>query len=87
MLTSEELEGNSSSATVDQGFGEKACERDLLYLFACHLLWHRNGDLKAYQELVAALDDPNPRIRAVAQDLLHRSSPRPNQGQGADWEI
>lgn len=50
--------------------------RDPVYLFACHLEWRDRGSVKAYQELVAALDDCNQEIRAVAETLLHRSSPR-----------
>ena len=53
-------------------------ERDPLYLFACHLEWHTKANIKAYQEIVAALDDRNPEIRAVAESLLHRLSPRPD---------
>jgi hypothetical protein len=52
-------------------------ERDPLYLFACHLAWRDKRDVKAYQELVAALDDCNPAIRAIAETMLLRSSPRP----------
>ena len=51
--------------------------RDPLYLFACHLEWQNKRSLAAYQELLAALDDPNEEIRTVAEVLLHRSSPRP----------
>jgi hypothetical protein len=51
--------------------------RDPLYLFACHLEWRDKRNVKAYQELVAALEDCNQEIRAVAEALLHRSSPRP----------
>jgi hypothetical protein len=51
--------------------------RDPLYLFACHLAWRHERDLRAYQELVAALDDCDPSIRALAETLLHRASPRP----------
>jgi len=51
--------------------------RDALYLFACHLEWRNNRNLPAYQELLAALDDPNNDIRLVAEVLLHRKSPRP----------
>jgi len=54
-----------------------AAARDPLYLFACHLAWQQNGDVKAYQELVAALDDRNPDILKVAENLLHRPSPWP----------
>jgi hypothetical protein len=56
--------------------------RDPLYLFACHLAWRDKKDVKAYQELVAALDDCNPGIRAVAEKLLQRSSPRPQPKLG-----
>lgn len=52
-------------------------ERDPSYLFTCHLEWRDRGDVKAYHELVAALDDPDEEVRAVAETLLHRSSPRP----------
>jgi hypothetical protein len=55
-----------------------AANRDPLYLFACHLEWHHRRNLKAYEELLAALDDPNEGIRAVASHLLsHRDSPHP----------
>jgi len=50
-----------------------------LYPFASHLDWHREGNVKAYQELLAALDDGNPGIRALAENLIHRSSPRPER--------
>ena len=51
--------------------------RDPLYIFLCCALWRSEGSLKAYQEVVAALDDSNPDIRVLAGDLLHRPSPRP----------
>jgi len=51
--------------------------RDALFLFACHLEWHGRRNLVAYQELLAALDDPDCEIRGVAETLLHRGSPRP----------
>jgi len=51
--------------------------RDPLYLFACHLEWRNNRNLAAYQELLAALDEPNKDVRLVAEVLLHRGSPRP----------
>lgn len=51
--------------------------RDSLYLFACHLEWRERRNLKAYEELVAALDDPDEKIRSIAEKLLHRGSPRP----------
>ena len=50
--------------------------RDPLYLFVCHLEWHKRRSLTAYQELLAALDDNDCNIRNVAEALLHRSSPR-----------
>ena len=50
--------------------------RNPVYLFACHLEWCNKGRLDAYQELVAALDDCDEDIRRVAENLLHRSSPR-----------
>lgn len=50
--------------------------RSPLYLFACYLEWCKNGRLDAYQELVAALDDPDEQVRVIAENLLHRSSPR-----------
>jgi len=49
--------------------------RDPLYLFVCHLEWHRRGNLAACQELLAALDDRDSDILSVAEALLHRSSP------------
>ena len=51
--------------------------RNPLYLFACHLEWRINRNLKAYQELVAALDDCDEKIRDLAQKLLQRCSLRP----------
>lgn len=53
--------------------------RDPLYLFVCHLEWHDRRNLAAYQELLAALDDHDGNIRRLAEELLHRSSPRPAQ--------
>lgn len=44
--------------------------RDPLYLFACHLEWRNEGNLSAFQELLAALDDPDEEIRLVAECLL-----------------
>lgn len=52
-------------------------QRDPLYMFACHLEWHIQRDLVAYAELLAALDDPDPDIRLLAESLMHRKSPRP----------
>jgi hypothetical protein len=56
--------------------------RDPLYLFACHLEWRNRRNLKAYKELVAALDDHDEDIRYLAELLLHRSSPRPKAESG-----
>jgi hypothetical protein len=53
---------------------EKLEYRDPLYLFACHLEWRNRGNLAAYQELLAALGDPDCDIRVVAEVLLHRDS-------------
>ena len=50
--------------------------RNPLYLFACQVEWCSKGRVDAYQELIAALDDPDDDIRRVAENLLHRSSPR-----------
>jgi len=58
---------------------EKTGPRDPLYLFTCHLEWHVNGNLAAYQALLAALDDNERDIRNLAESLLHRNSPRPER--------
>ena len=58
---------------------EKIGHRDALYLFACHLEWHTKGNLAAYLELMAALDDQDGDIRRLAESLLHRSSPWPER--------
>jgi hypothetical protein len=47
--------------------------RDPLYLFACHLAWRREGNLGAYQDLLAGLDDSRCDVRILAESLLHRS--------------
>ena len=54
-------------------------QRDAVYLFFCHLEWHKKGNLEAYHELVAALDDHDPDIRLVAESLLHLPSPHPQR--------
>jgi hypothetical protein len=56
-----------------------AAGRDPLYLFACHLEWRDQRNITAYQQLVAALDDPDNGIRGVAENLLHRCCPRPKR--------
>ncbi len=58
---------------------EAAQRRDPLFLFACHLDWRQKRNVKAYQELVAALDDQNEEIRTLAEDLLRRASLRPKR--------
>lgn len=50
---------------------------DPFFLFACHLEWRDKRNVRAYEELVAALDDANEEIRILAEHLLHRASPRP----------
>ena len=55
--------------------------RDPLYLFVCHVEWSHRQSLGAHQELVAALDDPDQGIRAIAEMMLHRYSPRPQRGR------
>jgi hypothetical protein len=76
MDASRDLNANNKIAEREITSERETPQPDPLFLFAVHLLWHRDRDVKAYQELVAALDDPNPEIRALAEDLLHRSSPR-----------
>jgi hypothetical protein len=49
---------------------ENIIDRDPLYLFACHLEWRSRGNLAAYQELLAALNDDDCDIRTVAEVLL-----------------
>ena len=54
--------------------------RDPLFLLLCHTAWRDKRDLHAYLELTAALDDPDEQIRTLAEDLLHRASPRHREG-------
>ena len=49
-------------------------QRDPLYLFACHLEWRHKGNLEAYQELLAALNDCDCEVRMVAEALLSQES-------------
>jgi hypothetical protein len=49
--------------------------RDPLYLFTCHLAWRREGNLGAYQDLLAGLDDSRSDVRLLAESLLHRHCP------------
>lgn len=60
---------------------ENVRQRDALFLFVCHLEWHRRRNLVAYGELLAALDDPDCEIRTVAEVLLQRNSPRPRPAE------
>lgn len=53
-----------------------APRREPLYLFACYLEWRNKENLHAFQELLAALDDPHEDARIVAESLLGRPSPR-----------
>jgi hypothetical protein len=82
--------GSSLGATglSEQSLSKRSAiagNHDPLYLFACHLEWHHWRKLGAYQALVAALDESDPRIRVIAEMLIHRSSPRsPRQGWGFD---
>lgn len=56
---------------------EKQRPRDVLYLFTLHLEWRDRKNICAYDQLIAALDDPDDAIRMVAKQLLQRASPRP----------
>ncbi len=53
--------------------------RDPERLFAYQSEWRIGQSMEAYLELVAALDDSNVNIRELAEELLHRRSPRPQQ--------
>jgi hypothetical protein len=44
--------------------------RDALYLFACHVEWRTNHSPVEYEELLAAIDDHDGFIRALAEELL-----------------
>jgi hypothetical protein len=73
-------EGLSEPSLSKSKRSSTAGNQDSLFLFACHLEWHHQRNLRAYQALVAALDDSDKRIRVVAELLLQRGSPRP-QGE------
>ena len=62
-----------------------AGNHDPLYLFVCRVEWHQRRNLEAYQDLVAALDDSDRRIRTIAEMMLHRSSPRPRRKRRDDF--
>ena len=55
---------------------ESAATPDPLYLFACHLEWQKERNRRAFEELLAALDDPNEEVRLVAEYFLDQPSPR-----------
>ncbi len=74
-------ESLGSNGTDLTEMSEKVGYRDALYLFACYLEWRSRRSLAAYQELLAALDDPNCEIRSVAQALLRRNALRPQPSE------
>ncbi len=81
-----ELADPESKKTAKARPGSVTCGRDPIYLFACHLEWRDRENLRAYKELVSALDDPDENIRLLAETLLHRSSPHPKgKVTGGDW--
>ena len=55
--------------------------RDPDFLFRCHVEWHQHGNIRAYETLVAALDDASEQIRHLAESFLHRPSPRPESSK------
>lgn len=67
---------------VGRSRGDAGSRRDPIYLFACHLEWRDRGNLRAYNELIAALDDRDQSIRVLAEMLFHRSSPQPKNQVG-----
>ena len=73
-----ELTDPGSEQPAHAGREGATCRPNPIYWFACHLEWRDYRNLRAYHELIAALDDPDPNIRGVAEELLHRSSPHPN---------
>ena len=70
---------NGLVRTVLPDYSSAVGRRDPLYLFACHVEWNHRQSLEAHQELVAALDDSDQGIRAMAEMMLHRCSPRPQR--------
>jgi hypothetical protein len=81
-----ELLDPKSERAVNGCGGDVRGRRDPVYLFACHLEWRDRGDLRAYQELICALDDHDENVRRLAERLLHRSSPHPNgKLQDREW--
>jgi hypothetical protein len=70
---------NGLVRTVLPDYSSTVGHRDPLYLFVCHVEWSHRKNLEAHQELVAALDDSDHGIRAIAEMMLHRCSPRPQR--------
>ena len=58
---------------------KQACRWDPLYLFACHVEWHTEGNLRAFQDLLAALEDSSEEVRVVAESLLWPAVPTPQK--------
>ena len=54
--------------------GKAVSGRDPLYLFTCHLEWRSYKNVRALEELLAALESPNEEDRLVAESLLSRLS-------------
>ena len=87
-----ERSAGTSDRLARTGFAEPSLSKrsatagnqDPLFLFACHVEWHHQRNLRAYQALVAGLDASDKGIRAIAEMMLHRDSPRPpREGSGA----
>jgi len=74
----------SSCTRASCAFNESERGRDPLHLFVCHLAWRYDRNVRAYQEVLAALDDCDPSIRALAESLLRRHSPRPESKTKTD---
>ncbi len=77
--------GALDDSTSTQAFAVRKLNpnRDPALLYARYEQWRNGGDVSAYLELVAALDDSDDTIRETAENLLHRPSPRPRQTNAA----
>lgn len=64
----------SDLLTLHTKAGISVPQRDPLYLFACRTLALREHNLEAAQEIISALDDDRPPIRAIAGSFLHEFS-------------
>jgi len=75
--TARELKTNMNGhlAAKKQEIPNAASERDPLYLFVCFVEWRKHGGVREFEELLAALDDPNEEVRLVAESLVDRLSP------------